>query len=103
MLSLAPILWESGIGSDVMKPVAASIVGGMITSTIHVLIGGDMTIQSFVKANHHDHARLNRDSEECDLSDPHRDAEVEAHHVLKQEPAGYRVPGRKDQHDRFGY
>jgi len=38
MLSLAPILWESGIGSDVMKPSAAPIVGGMITSTIHVLI-----------------------------------------------------------------
>ena len=36
--SLAPILWGSGIGSDVMKPIAAPIVGGMITSTIHVLI-----------------------------------------------------------------
>ena len=38
MLSLAPILWGSGIGSDVMKPIAAPIVGGMITSTMHVLI-----------------------------------------------------------------
>jgi Cu(I)/Ag(I) efflux system membrane protein CusA/SilA len=38
ILSLAPILWESGIGSDVMKPIATPIVGGMITSTIHVLI-----------------------------------------------------------------
>jgi Cu(I)/Ag(I) efflux system membrane protein CusA/SilA len=38
MLSLAPILWESGIGSDVMKPIAAPIVGGMVTSTINVLI-----------------------------------------------------------------
>jgi len=38
MLSLAPILWQSGIGSEVMKPSAAPIVGGMITSTIHVLI-----------------------------------------------------------------
>ncbi len=38
ILSLAPILWESGIGSDVMKPIAAPIAGGMITSTIHVLI-----------------------------------------------------------------
>jgi Cu(I)/Ag(I) efflux system membrane protein CusA/SilA len=38
ILSLAPILWETGIGSDVMKPIAAPIVGGMITSTIHVLI-----------------------------------------------------------------
>ena len=38
ILSLTPILWETGIGSDVMKPIAAPIVGGMITSTIHVLI-----------------------------------------------------------------
>jgi Cu(I)/Ag(I) efflux system membrane protein CusA/SilA len=38
ILSLAPILWETGIGSDVMKPIAAPIVGGMITSAIHVLI-----------------------------------------------------------------
>jgi copper/silver efflux system protein len=38
LASLVPILWQSGIGSDVMKPIAAPIVGGMITSTIHVLI-----------------------------------------------------------------
>jgi copper/silver efflux system protein len=38
LASLAPILWEAGIGSDVMKPIAAPIVGGMITSTVHVLI-----------------------------------------------------------------
>jgi Cu(I)/Ag(I) efflux system membrane protein CusA/SilA len=38
LASLLPILWETGVGSDVMKPIAAPIVGGMITSTIHVLI-----------------------------------------------------------------
>jgi Cu(I)/Ag(I) efflux system membrane protein CusA/SilA len=38
LASLIPILWESGVGSDVMKPIAAPIVGGMITSAIHVLI-----------------------------------------------------------------
>lgn len=38
LASLLPIMWESGIGSDVMKPIAAPLVGGMITSTIHVLI-----------------------------------------------------------------
>jgi copper/silver efflux system protein len=38
LASLLPILFESGVGSDVMKPIAAPIVGGMITSTIHVLI-----------------------------------------------------------------
>ena len=38
LASLVPILWEAGIGSDVTKPIAAPIVGGMITSSIHVLI-----------------------------------------------------------------
>ena len=31
------ILWESWIGSDVMKPIAAPILGAMTTSTIHIL------------------------------------------------------------------
>jgi Cu(I)/Ag(I) efflux system membrane protein CusA/SilA len=38
MASLVPIMWSTGVGSDVMKPIAAPIIGGMITSTIHVLI-----------------------------------------------------------------
>ena len=38
MASLVPILWSSGVGADVMKPIAAPIIGGMVTSTIHVLI-----------------------------------------------------------------
>jgi copper/silver efflux system protein len=38
LASLMPILWETGIGSDVMKPIAAPIVGGMLTSTVHVLV-----------------------------------------------------------------
>lgn len=38
LASLVPILWETGVGADVMKPIAAPIVGGMITSTVHVLI-----------------------------------------------------------------
>jgi Cu(I)/Ag(I) efflux system membrane protein CusA/SilA len=38
MASLVPIMWSGGVGSDVMKPIAAPIIGGMVTSTIHVLI-----------------------------------------------------------------
>ena len=38
MASLIPIMWSSGVGSDVMKPIAAPIIGGMVTSTIHVLV-----------------------------------------------------------------
>jgi Cu(I)/Ag(I) efflux system membrane protein CusA/SilA len=38
VIGLLPILWSTGVGSDLMKPVAAPIVGGMVTSTLHVLI-----------------------------------------------------------------
>ncbi len=38
ILSLAPIFFETGIGNDVMKPIAVPIVGGMVTSSIAVLI-----------------------------------------------------------------
>jgi copper/silver efflux system protein len=38
IMSLAPIFFEAGIGNDVMKPIAVPIVGGMVTSSIAVLI-----------------------------------------------------------------
>ncbi len=38
ILSLVPIFWSRGTGSEVMRPIAAPIVGGMVTSTIHVLL-----------------------------------------------------------------
>jgi len=38
ILSLVPIFWSTGTGSEVMRPIAAPIVGGMVTSTIHVLL-----------------------------------------------------------------
>jgi len=38
LLGLVPIMWSSGTGSDVMKPIAAPMIGGMISSAIHVLI-----------------------------------------------------------------
>jgi copper/silver efflux system protein len=30
--ALVPIMWSSGVGADVMKPIAAPIIGGMVTS-----------------------------------------------------------------------
>jgi Cu(I)/Ag(I) efflux system membrane protein CusA/SilA len=38
LIGLIPIMWSSGVGADVMKPIAAPIIGGLLTSTIHVLI-----------------------------------------------------------------
>jgi Cu(I)/Ag(I) efflux system membrane protein CusA/SilA len=38
MAGLLPILWGHGTGSQVMKRIAAPMVGGMITSTILTLV-----------------------------------------------------------------
>jgi copper/silver efflux system protein len=38
VLGLLPIMWSTGAGSDVMKPIAAPILGGMLTSAVHVLL-----------------------------------------------------------------
>jgi copper/silver efflux system protein len=38
MAGLAPILWGGGTGADVMKRIAAPMVGGMVTSTALTLV-----------------------------------------------------------------
>src|SRR5882757_7967599 len=38
LFALIPILWSSGVGSDVMKPIVLPMVGGVITSAVFVLI-----------------------------------------------------------------
>jgi len=38
LLGLVPIMFATGVGSDVMKPLVAPMIGGLLTSAIHVLI-----------------------------------------------------------------
>lgn len=38
LFALIPILWSSGVGSDVMKPIVLPMVGGVITSATHILL-----------------------------------------------------------------
>lgn len=38
LIGFIPIMWATGTGSDVMKPIAAPMIGGMFSSTIHVLV-----------------------------------------------------------------
>lgn len=38
LIGLMPIMWAMGTGSDVMKPIATPLIGGMISSTLLVLI-----------------------------------------------------------------
>ena len=51
LLGLVPIMWSTGTGADVMKPIAAPMIGGMISSAVHVLI---MTPVIFVLMKKHD-------------------------------------------------
>ena len=37
-LELLPIMWSQGTGADVMKPIAAPMVGGMVTTTVLTLL-----------------------------------------------------------------
>ena len=38
LFGLFPVLWASGAGSDVMRPITLPLIGGLITSTIYVLL-----------------------------------------------------------------
>jgi len=38
LFGLIPILWATGVGSDVMLPITIPLIGGTITSTIYVLL-----------------------------------------------------------------
>ncbi len=38
LFGLVPILWSSGVGSDVMKPIVLPMIGGVFTSAIHILL-----------------------------------------------------------------
>ena len=37
VLSLLPVMLSSGLGMEIMKPIATPTIGGMLTSTIYVL------------------------------------------------------------------
>ncbi|GAC1437909.1 MAG: hypothetical protein NVSMB63_00540 [Sediminibacterium sp.] len=38
LFALIPILWSSGAGSDVMKPIVLPMIGGVLTSATHILL-----------------------------------------------------------------
>ena len=38
MIGLVPVMWATGTGSDMMKPLTAPMIGGLLTSAVHVLI-----------------------------------------------------------------
>ncbi|WP_276370481.1 efflux RND transporter permease subunit [Chryseolinea sp. H1M3-3] len=38
LFGLVPVLWATGVGSDVMKPIVLPMIGGVLTSSTHILL-----------------------------------------------------------------
>jgi Cu(I)/Ag(I) efflux system membrane protein CusA/SilA len=38
LFGLIPVLWSTGVGSDVMQPIVLPMIGGVLTSSTHVLL-----------------------------------------------------------------
>lgn len=38
LFGLVPVLWSAGVGSDVMKPIVLPMIGGVLTSSTHILL-----------------------------------------------------------------
>lgn len=38
LFGLVPVLWSTGVGSDVMQPIVLPMIGGVLTSATHILL-----------------------------------------------------------------
>ncbi len=38
LFGLIPVMWATGVGTDVMKPIVLPMIGGVITSSTHILL-----------------------------------------------------------------
>src|SRR5690606_28981830 len=38
LFGLTPVLWSTGVGSDVMIPIVLPMIGGVLTSSTHILL-----------------------------------------------------------------
>ncbi len=38
LFGLVPVLWAGGVGTDVMKPIVLPMIGGVLTSSTHILL-----------------------------------------------------------------
>lgn len=38
LFGLVPVLWANGVGTDVMKPIVLPMIGGVLTSSTHILL-----------------------------------------------------------------
>ena len=51
-LGLVPLVFATGPGSEIQRPLAIVIIGGLLTSTLLTLVLLPLLYQQFVRKNH---------------------------------------------------
>ena len=107
-----PSAHSSGSGYQVMQ----SLIGLGSGHLVGAGLGGGRTqlgmgrgrdrdrerVECFVEVDNHDNACLNGDAEECNVTDPHRHAEVVVEQPLQQQPACHGVHRHRYTRGRGG-
>jgi Cu(I)/Ag(I) efflux system membrane protein CusA/SilA len=58
LFGLIPILWATGVGSDIMLPITIPLIGGVLTSTIYVLFVTPVIFEMVKERELKKHGRL---------------------------------------------
>ena len=81
---------------------APSIAAASMSPFVKVFPDLQFVFERFMEIDHHDDAGLDRNSEERDIADGHRNAEVVVKQPLQQQPSTHRIDSRKDEDERLG-
>ena len=58
LFGLVPVLWATGVGSDVMLPIVLPLIGGVFTSSIHILLVTPVVFEMTKEYELRKHGRL---------------------------------------------
>ncbi len=58
LFGLVPVLWASGVGADVMLPIVLPLIGGVFTSSIHILLVTPVVFEMTKEYELRKHGRL---------------------------------------------
>ncbi|MDZ4716030.1 MAG: efflux RND transporter permease subunit [Cytophagales bacterium] len=64
LFGLIPVLWSTGVGSDVMQPIVLPMIGGVLTSSTHILL---VTPLIFLMTKEYELKKFGR----IDVQEPH--------------------------------
>ncbi|WP_426059162.1 efflux RND transporter permease subunit [Hymenobacter sp. B1770] len=58
LFGLVPVLWASGVGADVMLPIVLPLIGGVFTSSVHILLVTPVVFEMTKEYELRKHGRL---------------------------------------------